>query len=157
MRITEERAYTAKQQCRCRVFVHIDAREKYIRMRASVLLIDDDAVQAAIRQTILKRAGYHVVAALSPERALQQIQTGDLAVPIGLVITDHIMPGMSGSMLVRLLRKTHPSLPVMVISGLEEAETEYVGLGVTFRVKPLLPESLLANVKDLMSVDNGSE
>ncbi len=122
-------------------------------MRASVLLIDDDAVQAAIRQTILRRAGYHVIAALSPERALEQIRSGNSAVPIGLVITDHIMPGMSGSVLVRLLRQTHPSLPVMVISGLDEAEAEYEGLGVTFRMKPLLPESLLANVHRLLAMD----
>ena len=48
------------------------------------------------------------------------------------VITDHIMPGMNGSQFVRELRKTQPHLPVMVISGLEEAEQEYAGLDVRF-------------------------
>lgn len=120
-------------------------------MRASVLLIDDNAVQAATRQAILRRAGYHVIAALSAERALEQIQAGEFASPIGLVITDHVMPGMNGSAFVRLLRRTHPSMPIMVISGLEEAETEYDGLEVTFRVKPLLPSHLLANVESLLS------
>lgn len=121
-------------------------------MRVSVLLIDDNAVQAATRQAILNRAGYSVVATLNAERALEQLQSGDVVHPIGLVITDHIMPGMSGSMLVRSLRRTHPFLPVMVISGLEEAEAEYEGLGVTFRVKPLLPEALIANVQALLPV-----
>ncbi len=120
-------------------------------MRASVLLIDDNAIQAATRQTILKRAGYDVVAVLNAERALEQIQTGGFPTPIELVITDHIMPGMTGSEFVRSLRRTHPALPVMVISGLEEAEREYEGLNVVFRVKPLLPDSLLSNVEALTS------
>lgn len=119
-------------------------------MPASVLLVDDNALQAAIRQTILKRAGYHVIAALNAERALEQIRTNDLPEPIGLVITDHIMPGMSGSTFVRALRKTHPDLPVMVISGLEEAEVEYDDLHVTFRVKPILPDNLLSGVHELL-------
>ena len=120
------------------------------RMTANILLIDDNAVQAATRQTILKRAGYFVIAALNPARALEQIQSGDLAEDIGLVITDHLMPGMSGADFVRSLRQTHPRLPVLVISGLEEAEQEYAGLDVTFRMKPLLPDNLLETVKRLV-------
>jgi DNA-binding response OmpR family regulator len=119
-------------------------------MTATILLIDDNAVQAATRQTILKRAGYFVIAALNPVRALGQVQSGEFPAEIGLVITDHLMPGMCGTDFVKGLRKTHPELPVLVISGLEEAEDEYAGLHVIFRVKPLLPEMLLACVHDLL-------
>jgi CheY-like chemotaxis protein len=126
------------------------------RMTANILLIDDNAVQAATRQTILKRAGYFVIAALNPARALEQIQSGDLAEEIELVITDHLMPGMSGADFVRSLRQTHPKLPVLVISGLEEAEDEYAGLDVTFRMKPLLPDNLLETVKQLVA-EGGSD
>ncbi len=125
-------------------------------MPRSVLLIDDNAIQAATRQAILRRAGYYVIATLSAERALAQVQAGDFAIPLGLVITDHVMPGMTGSVFVRALRKTHPSLPVMVISGMEEAAAEYEGLDVVFRVKPLLPEVLLLNVLALMQANDGS-
>ena len=117
---------------------------------SAILLIDDNAVQAGTRQTILKRAGYHVIAALSPERALEQFRQNGFPEPIGLVITDHLMPGMNGSAFVRELRASKPDLPVMVISGLEEAEDEYRGLEVTFRMKPLLPDNLLANVHTLL-------
>ncbi len=117
------------------------------RMTANLLLIDDNAVQAATRQTILRRAGYFVIAALNPVRALEQFQCGEYPEEIGLVITDHLMPGMSGSEFVRALRKTHPQMPVLVISGLEEAEQEYAGLDVTFRMKPLLPDQLLETVR----------
>jgi DNA-binding NtrC family response regulator len=120
------------------------------RMTANLLLIDDNAVQAATRQTILRRAGYFVIAALNPGRALEQFQRNEFPAEIHLVITDHLMPGMSGSEFVRTLRKTHPKLPVLVISGLEEAEQEYKGLDVTFRMKPLLPDRLLETVEHLV-------
>ena len=60
------------------------------------------------------------------------------------------MPGMNGSEFVRQLRQTHPTLPVLVISGLEDAEAEYEGLNVLFRLKPLQPENLLASVQGLV-------
>ena len=119
-------------------------------MTPAVLLVDDNAIQAATRQTILKRADYFVIAVLNPMRALEQIRSNELAEEIGLVVTDHIMPGMSGAEFVRELRKTHPALPVLVISGLEEAEAEYGGMNVIFRMKPLMPELLLTTVGDLM-------
>ena len=119
------------------------------RMPANLLLLDDNAVQAATRQTILRRAGYFVIAALNPSRALDQFRDQDFPAPIQMVITDHLMPGMSGAEFVRRLRKTHPALPVLVISGMVDAEQEYAGLNVTFRMKPLLPENLLETVREL--------
>jgi CheY-like chemotaxis protein len=117
----------------------------------TILLLDDNAVQAATRQTILRRAGYFVIAALNPVRALEQFQSNDFPAEIQLVITDHLMPGMTGAEFVRALRKLQPNLPVMVISGLEEAEEQYAGLNVLFRMKPLLPDSLLASVQSLIA------
>ncbi len=119
-------------------------------MTQAVLLIDDNAVQAATRQTILKRAGYFVIAALNPRRALEQFQNGDFPADIRLVITDHLMPEMNGAAFVRELRATHPAMPVLVISGLEEAEAEYEGMDVLFRLKPLLPDHLIATVHSLL-------
>lgn len=119
-------------------------------MQFTVLLIDDNAIQAATRQTILKRAGYFVIPALNPQRALQQFQQHEFPSEIDLVITDHLMPGMTGAQFVRELRQSHPDLPVLVISGLEEAEDEYRDLNVLFRLKPLLPDNLLASVDRLI-------
>ena len=119
-------------------------------MPYTLLLIDDNAIQAATRQTILKRAGYFVFAVLSPERALEQLRNNDYPDTIDLVITDHIMPGMNGAEFVTRLREFAPDLPVLVISGLAEAEDEYASLDVNFRMKPLLPENLLSTVHFLI-------
>ncbi len=60
------------------------------------------------------------------------------------------MPSMNGAQFVRELRKLHPDLPVMVISGMEEAEPEYEGLDVQFLVKPLSPDLMLAHLRHLL-------
>ena len=117
----------------------------------SILLLDDNAIQAATRQAILKRAGYFVIAALNPRRVLEQFQADEFPVRIKLVLTDHLMPDMNGSQFVRELRKTHPLLPILVISGMEEAADEYEGLNVQFHLKPLLPEQLLSSIHRLVS------
>ncbi len=124
-------------------------------MTPTVLLLDDNAVQAATRQAILKRAGYFVIAVLNPERALEQFRNDEYPAKIDLVITDHIMPGMNGSEFVRKLRDFAPHVPILVISGMEEAEAEYEGLDVHFRLKPLLPDHLLAIVHTLARQTQG--
>jgi DNA-binding response OmpR family regulator len=121
-----------------------------LEIASTVLLIDDNAIQAATRQTILRRAGYFVIVALSPMRALEQFQRDEFPSEIHAVITDHIMPSMNGAQFVRELRKLHPDLPVMVISGMEEAEPEYEGLDVQFLVKPLSPDLMLAHLRHLL-------
>ncbi len=61
------------------------------------------------------------------------------------------MPGMSGSDFVRELRSLIPHMPVLVITGLAEAEEEYAGMNVEFRVKPLAPEGLLTTVHRMLT------
>jgi CheY-like chemotaxis protein len=119
-------------------------------MTPGVLLIDDNAVQAATRQAILRRGGYSAIAVLNPRRALEQLRGRDFPVPIRLIITDHVMPEMNGSAFVKELRLMDPEMPVMVISGLEEARQEYAGMNVEFLLKPLHPEHLLENVQHLV-------
>src|ERR1700733_4727265 len=123
-------------------------------MPHTLLLIDDNAIQAATRQTILRRAGYFVIAVLNPERAMEQLRNNDYPDTIDLVITDHLMPGMNGAEFVTKAREFAPDVPVLVISGREGGEAEYEGLNVHFRLKPLLPDNLLASVHRLAHQQN---
>ena len=50
-----------------------------------------------------------------------------------------------------MVRSFEPNIPVLVISGLAEAEQEYADLNVVFRLKPLLPDNLLGVVQRLTS------
>lgn len=117
----------------------------------TILLVDDNAIQATIRRTILERSGYTTITALQPSRALEHLHSTDTASQIDLVITDHLMPEMKGSAFSKEVRNLCPDMPILVISGLEEASEEYEGLkNVEFRVKPLQPELLLACVRQLV-------
>jgi CheY-like chemotaxis protein len=119
-------------------------------MTAEILLVDDNCIQATTRKAILMRSGRNVAVGCDGPQALDM-----LAEPSGgnvrLVITDHLMPGMNGPQFVAKLRAANPELPVLVLSGLPEAEEEYRNLDVMFRVKPFPPDELLTLVRSVLN------
>ena len=117
---------------------------------AAVLLIDDNPVQLRAREAVLRNAGFETHMATTQETALALLRTA-AAASIGAIITDHIMPGSDGREFVRALRAAKPGVPVIVISGLAEAENDYRGLGITFRQKPCPPEEMIALVRAAIS------
>jgi DNA-binding NtrC family response regulator len=120
-------------------------------MTSHILLVDDNEIQAATRKAILSRLGRNIVVASGAKQALGSLEAADASRPIGLVITDHLMPGMNGPEFVGELRKHYPQLPVLVLSGMEDAEEAYEDLDVVFRLKPLPPDDLLHLVVKLLS------
>ncbi len=119
-------------------------------MSANILLVDDNAVQAEARHAILARAGMCVVVATSGEDALAQIENEALRQTVGLLITDHLMPGMNGPELVARMLGILPGLPVLVLSGLPDAESEYAPEQVVFRLKPLPPLELIRMAQHML-------
>lgn len=80
----------------------------------TALLIDDEDLVRMSTAHMLSDLSYHVVEAASAEEALRLID-GGLAPDV--LITDHLMPGMSGADLARRLKQSHPALPVLIVSG----------------------------------------
>lgn len=119
-------------------------------MTADILLVDDNSIQATTRKAILSRLGRSVVLAGRAAQALDLLFASDATHPVGLVITDHLMPEMNGPEFVAALRERYPDLPVLVLSGMADAEAEYADLDVTFRVKPLPPDELLRLTQRLL-------
>ena len=115
----------------------------------SVLLIDDSYLQLTTREKILRGAGVEVCSATSAESAMALLR-GETGARIRAIVTDHVMPGRSGAEFVRQLREARPEVPVIVISGLPEAQSEYDGLNITFRQKPVPPEELIELVKRVL-------
>lgn len=127
-----------------------EVEESSIPMAADILLVDDNCIQATTRKAILARSGRSVVLASDARQALEFLKTADRSHPVGLVVTDHLMPGMNGPEFVSQLRLSYSHLPVLVLSGLAEAEDEYRDLDVMFRVKPLPPDELLSLVRSVL-------
>ncbi|MDF0541054.1 PAS domain-containing protein [Sphingobium sp. H39-3-25] len=87
--------------------------------RGTALLVDDEDFARLSTADMLADFGYHVVEAASAEAALAMIAEGGA---IDVVVTDHLMPGMTGSDLARTIRTLRPALPVLIISGYAESE-----------------------------------
>ena len=112
-------------------------------MPEQILLVDDNSIQATTRKAILERVGFSVTTFTSAKDALLFLKEEGKD-SVGLVITDHIMPELSGTAFVFQLRQWNQKVPVIVLSGLEEAEDEYKGYNIIFRTKPIAPDELQA-------------
>ena len=111
-----------------------------------VLLIDYDPAQLTIRELVLREAGFPVSIATTVEGALALLRSPSMADRLGVIVTDHIMPRATGADFVRELRRVNQEVPVIVVSGMVEAEEEYQGLNVKFLSKPCPPTDLISAV-----------
>jgi CheY-like chemotaxis protein len=83
----------------------------------TVLVVDDDALVSTGTAAMLEELGHTVIEASSGHAALETLKSGR---PVDIVITDHAMPGMTGSQLATILRKDYPELPVVLATGYAE-------------------------------------
>jgi len=81
-----------------------------------ILCVDDEAIPLTLRKRVLEKFGYKVIAAASGAEALQILE----AQPVDLVLTDLLMPGLSGTDLAREIKQRQPRLPVVLFSGVNE-------------------------------------
>lgn len=121
-------------------------------MTADILLVDDNAVQASTRRSILLRTGRTVALASNAAQAIAMLEDTSLVKSLGLVITDHCMPGMNGPEFVASLRRVLPSIPVVVLSGFPDVESEYAGMNILFRIKPVAPDQLIGLAELLLNL-----
>src|SRR5215211_3638135 len=89
------------------------------RARRTVLLAEDDRALRRYLEVVLRRAGYEVLAAADGLEAMKAL----LSTPVDAVVTDAVMPHLSGHELCRFLRD-HPQLkglPVVLLSGADSS------------------------------------
>jgi CheY-like chemotaxis protein len=89
------------------------------RGRGKVLLVDDEELVRMSTGDMLIDLGFEVTEAGSAEEALNIVADGEV---YDLLITDHLMPGLSGVELARRLRQQAFDRPVLIVSGYAEAE-----------------------------------
>jgi DNA-binding response OmpR family regulator len=115
-----------------------------------VLVIDDDSAQLSVRAAVLRDAGFSVKGVASAEEALDWLAHDASSRELRVIVTDHVLPGASGAAFARSLRDSRPAVRVFVVTGMDEAEPEYSGLGVTFLHKPCPPEELISKVREAL-------
>ncbi|MEA2204692.1 MAG: hypothetical protein QOE77_1468 [Blastocatellia bacterium] len=118
--------------------------------KARVLLAEDDRAVRRFLQVILERAGYEVICAADGLEAMKIA----LAQPVDAVVTDAIMPQLSGQELVRFLR-SHPTLatlPIILLSAFDgnAASTQAREAADLCLIKPVKPEELITHLTRLI-------
>jgi signal transduction histidine kinase len=113
-------------------------------VNGTVLVVDDEELVRASTAEMLSDLGYEVVEANSGEQALALLDSG---LKPDLVVTDHLMPGVSGTTLARLVRVRLPAVRVLVVSGY--AETQGLPADLPRLAKPFRRSDLAAAVADL--------
>ena len=118
----------------------------------TVLLVEDEAALRKMAGKILKRHGYRIIEASNGMEARER--TDELGESkLDLLITDVIMPGMSGEDLADMLHEKYPDLSVLYISGYTNNIIAHHGIlheGVSFLQKPFSPKFLAKKVREVL-------
>src|SRR5207249_6897148 len=120
-----------------------------LRGNQTILFVDDDETVLTLGQVVLSSFGYRVLVANGAARALELFS--EAGSQVDLVVTDLVMPGMSGRELIDHIRWVAPAVPILSTSGYlrpsgEDTEDEY------YLRKPFTSQDLLRKVKRVLSL-----
>ncbi len=120
--------------------------------RESILLVEDEEIVRGMLADLLRAEGYTIMAAKHGPEAIEM--AAQHAGPIDLLVTDMLMPDMTGGELATRLLATRPNLPVLYVSGYSDEEAR--GFGnfegpAQFLQKPFRPDVLLARVREILN------
>lgn len=87
-----------------------------MKTRPVILCVDDEENSLLLRKLVLQKAGYVVLTATSGKEALRVTDSHS----VDLILSDQLMPGMSGTELAQQVKAQFPRLPVVLISGINE-------------------------------------
>jgi PAS domain S-box-containing protein len=117
----------------------------------TVLLVEDEPEVRSLVQRILKTQGYTVVTAANPDEAIAVAR--EFKGTIQVMVTDVVMPGMSGLQLAARLMPTRPNMRVLFVSGYTHDAIGHHGVldpGTAFLQKPFTPNALARKVREVL-------
>ncbi|WP_312012338.1 ATP-binding protein [Bradyrhizobium sp. AUGA SZCCT0182] len=114
---------------------------------AVILFVDDDPLIAMSTMEMLEDLGHHVIGANSGLHALDILRSEQ---PIDLMMTDHVMPGMTGIELAAATRQVRPSLPILLATGYAELP-EGAQLDLPRLAKPYHQDQLRERLDQLLA------
>jgi DNA-binding response OmpR family regulator len=117
----------------------------------TVLLVEDQAEVRELAAGVLREYGYEVLEAASGEQAEQVAASAET--PVDAVVTDVVLPGISGRVLAERLTARWPGLSVLYMSGYTDDVVVHHGVldaGMAFLQKPFAPEVLARKLRELL-------
>jgi PAS domain S-box-containing protein len=129
------------------------AVEHHTRGSATILVVEDEAMVRDLTLEVLKESGYTVIAAERPDDALRISRQNQGR--IDLLLTDVVMPGMSGLELAERLKPERPEMKVLYVSGYTADAVVRRGMSdpqTAFLQKPFAPGALVRKVREVIEV-----
>jgi DNA-binding NtrC family response regulator len=111
----------------------------------SILVVDDDALVLANVTAMLEDLGHRVTAVAGGRQALDALEQG---MPADLVLTDQLMPEMSGVELIAAVRDRWPGVPVLIMSGHIDLDPGAVK-DIRILAKPFRQDALARAIRDV--------
>jgi DNA-binding NtrC family response regulator len=119
--------------------------------RETILLVEDQPEVRELARIVLADRGYSVINAQNPEDAEHQARSN--GGQIHLLLTDVMMPGISGRELAKRITSRHPHIRVLYMSGYTNnviAEDGMLEAGLSFLQKPFTPQTLVQKVRETL-------
>jgi two-component system, cell cycle sensor histidine kinase and response regulator CckA len=135
-------------------FVIDDDAVQDLQGSETVLLVEDETSVRNLASRILQDRGYNIIEAADGQEALRQAKEHNGK--IHLVLTDVIMPGMSGSSLVVQIEAVRPDIKALYISGYTDNAIVHHGIldsDIAFLQKPFSPNQLARKVREVLNSD----
>ena len=130
----------------------MDTTDRIDRGLQTILIVEDDAALLQVIRQSLEEVGYVTLAARGPAEAIYIFENHSGT--INLMVTDVIMPGMSGDHLASHLSALRPEMKVLYISGYTDGTIVHHGVldpGLAFLQKPFSPRALARKVSDVLA------
>jgi DNA-binding NtrC family response regulator len=120
-----------------------------------ILIVDDDPGQRSLLDSFLRSQGFETVVVDSGKLALETLRTGKF----DMMISDVRMPGLTGLETLRLARKEHATLPVLLVTAFTDVRDAVAAMrdgAVNYLSKPIDLDELLASVRQAIGISQST-
>jgi PAS domain S-box-containing protein len=114
----------------------------------TILLVEDEDMVRRVTRELLERRGYRVIEATTGEEAMRVVEAHQG--PLQLLLSDVVLPGISGPEIAQRLRRSQAGIRVLYISGQADDPALLGGIDGPLLAKPFSPKTLAARVREIL-------